>query len=51
MVLGPLSHGSTSILKVPGGCSYFECGSGSFGEKVSRKVLSAFRCLQVRDMT
>ena len=54
IVVGPESHGSTRMEKVPGGWWY--CGPGgvcrdfSFGEKVRRKVVSPLRCLTVKDM-
>ena len=54
MVLGPESHGSTSIVKVPGGAWYRGPGGVgghlSRGEKVRRKVVSPLRCLTVKDM-
>lgn len=54
IVVGPESHGSTSMEKVPGRGWY--CGPGgiggelSVGEKVRRKVVSPLRCLTVKDM-
>ena len=52
MVEGPVIHGSIRIENVPGGCwcsVLVGVGVGvgvgpSFGEKVSRNVVSPFRC-------
>ena len=54
IVVGPESHGSTSMEKVPGRCWYWGVG-GVYGElslgvKVRRKVVSPFKCLTVKDM-
>ena len=50
-MLGPESHGSTRMEKVPqdrgGGPKDFKPGNG---EKVKRKDVSAFRCLIVTDI-
>ena len=54
IVVGPESHGSTSMEKVPGGWWYWGgggvCRGLSFGENVRRKVVSPLRCLTVNDM-
>ena len=46
----PVSHGSTRIVYTPGADRKSEFEGCASGEKVSRKLLSAFKCLTVSDM-
>lgn len=46
----PVSHGSTRMVYTPGADRKSELEGCASGEKVSRKLLSAFKCLTVSDM-